>query len=85
MHSVSAACAFVGQVGNLRRIVNPPASSSYNLPYVGQAILPAAAFQAALLRGRKAVPQYWLRHSEARRLKAGGSQDWLPHTGAKVL
>jgi len=28
---------------------------------VGQAILPAAAFQAA------------------RRLKAGGSQDWLPH------
>jgi hypothetical protein len=29
--------------------------------YVGQAILPAAAFQAA------------------RRLKAGGSQEWLPH------
>jgi hypothetical protein len=31
---------------------------------VGQAILPAAAFQAA------------------RRLKAGGSQDWLPHSEA---
>jgi hypothetical protein len=30
---------------------------------VGQAILPAAAFQAA------------------RRLKAGGSHDWLPHFG----
>ena len=29
---------------------------------VGQAILPAAAFQAA------------------RRLKAGGCQDWLPHS-----
>jgi hypothetical protein len=29
---------------------------------VGRAMLPAAAFQAAL-----------------RRLKAGGSQDWLPH------
>jgi hypothetical protein len=31
---------------------------------VGQAILPAAAFQAAFRK---------------RRLKAGGSQDWLPH------
>ena len=33
---------------------------------VGQAILPSAAFQAAFL-------------AQARRLKAGGSQDWLPH------
>src|SRR5258708_39041769 len=33
---------------------------------VGQALLPAAAFQAA----------------SARRLKAGGSQDWLPHTAS---
>ncbi len=32
---------------------------------VAQAILPAAAFQAA------------------RRLKAGGSQDWLPHKEAR--
>jgi len=37
---------------------------------VGQAILPAAAFQAAFS------------HSlNERRLKAGGSQDWLPHLG----
>jgi hypothetical protein len=35
---------------------------------VGQAILPAAAFQAAL-----AVLE------RIRRLKADGSQDWLPH------
>jgi protein SCO1 len=35
---------------------------------VGQAVLPAAAFQAAL-----------------RRLKAGGSQDWLPHIVVAVL
>jgi hypothetical protein len=33
---------------------------------VGRAILPAAAFQAA-------------RCADHRRLKAGGSQDWLPH------
>jgi hypothetical protein len=38
---------FVGQVGNLRRIVNPPAGSEHNAGespeksrYVGQAILP---------------------------------------------
>jgi hypothetical protein len=41
---------------------------------VGQAILPAAAFQAALS----------MRHAQIfalaqRRLKAGGSQDWPPH------
>jgi hypothetical protein len=38
---------------------------------VGQAILPAAAFQAALLVSFET-------HSQ-RRLKAGGSHDWLPH------
>jgi hypothetical protein len=37
---------------------------------VGQAILPAAAFQAALLG--------LLKMGESR-LKAGCSQDWLPH------
>jgi hypothetical protein len=40
---------------------------------VGQAILPAAAFQAALSFDALALPL------EARRLNAGGSQDWLPH------
>ena len=39
---------------------------------VGRASLPAAAFQAALPSGRAPVPG-------ERRLKAGGSQDWLPH------
>jgi hypothetical protein len=40
---------------------------------VGRAILPAAAFQAALTgRERIFAPSN-------RRLKAGGSQDWLPH------
>jgi hypothetical protein len=87
--------SIVGQVGNLRPIGNRPARSTYSHErspspfaaccYVGQAILPAAAFQAALPRGRAARPQYWLRHGEARRLKAGGSQDWLLHTGAKLL
>jgi hypothetical protein len=48
----------VGQVGNLRPIVNRPAGSAHSAEgspsplatcrYVGQAILPAAAFQAAL-------------------------------------
>ena len=41
---------------------------------VGQAILPAAAFQAAL----SGQPES-LRSVAPRRLKAGGSQDWLPH------
>jgi hypothetical protein len=40
---------------------------------VGQAILPAAAFQAAF-----PVPARILARGK-RRLKAGGSQDWLPH------
>jgi hypothetical protein len=37
---------------------------------VGQAILPAAAFQAAFSGHAQVF---------ASRLKAGGSQDWLPH------
>jgi hypothetical protein len=41
--------------------------------HVGQAILPAAAFQAAL-SGQARIPEV-----VRRRLKAGGSQDWLPH------
>jgi len=45
-----------------------------NLAMVGQAILPAAAFQAALsYRARTFV-------LGKRRLKADCSQDWLPHT-----
>jgi hypothetical protein len=40
---------------------------------VGQAILPAAAFQAALL-GEPRILTFG-----KRRLKAGSSQDWLPH------
>jgi hypothetical protein len=40
---------------------------------VGQAILPAGAFQAASYsHARISAPG-------KRRLKAGGSQDWLPH------
>ena len=40
---------------------------------VGQAILPAAAFQAAFTRDERIFV------AGERRLKAGGSQDWLPH------
>jgi len=40
---------------------------------VGRAILPAAAFQAAFSKKAK------------RRLKAGGSQDWLPHNSGLTL
>jgi hypothetical protein len=40
---------------------------------VGQAILPAAAFQAALSGYERVFAP------AKRRLKAGGSQDWLPH------
>jgi hypothetical protein len=40
---------------------------------VGQAIVPAAAFQAALSRRAGAFVR------GERRLKAGGSHDWLPH------
>src|ERR1035437_5549368 len=47
--------------------------------FVGQAILPAAAFQAALARHvRVSAPR-------GRRLKAGGSQDWLPHNAAETV
>jgi len=69
-----AARSHVGQVGNLRRIGNPPAGIAHNSGEtnrnVGQAILPAAAFQAALSAHARA---------SKRRLKAGCSQDWLPH------
>jgi len=41
---------------------------------VGQAILPAAAFKAA--------PSGQIIMPIQRRLKAGGSQDWLPHIGS---
>ena len=40
---------------------------------VGQAILPAAAFQAALSKHARVFAP------AQRRLKAGGTQDWLPH------
>jgi hypothetical protein len=43
---------------------------------VGQAILPAAAFQAALASNRR------VSNPGKGRLKAGCSQDWLPHTEA---
>jgi len=43
---------------------------------VGQAILPAAAFQAALSGHARAFVL------GERRLKAGCSQDWLPHLAA---
>jgi tetratricopeptide (TPR) repeat protein len=41
--------------------------------FVGQAILPAAAFQAALSGHARVLAPV------ERRLKAGGSHDWLPH------
>jgi hypothetical protein len=44
---------------------------------VGQAILPAAAFQAALSDHTR-VCSLDTRRLKARRLKAGGSQDWPP-------
>jgi hypothetical protein len=68
---------------------------------VGQAILPAAAFQAALrtsteqpsqtkgfiwprvLQGSAAKPEKFVRRRGSR-LKAGCSQDWLPHERAKA-
>jgi len=46
---------------------------------VGQAILPAAAFQAALSSHARVLAP------GKRRLKAGGSQDWLPHITACLL
>jgi len=66
---------------------------------VGQAIVPAAAFQAArktLSTGDRSVffgfvscryrdgkPEKFVK-GRASRLKAGCSQDWLPHKRAKV-
>jgi hypothetical protein len=44
---------------------------------VGRAILPAAAFQAALSREVRTLAPAECRLKA--RLKAGGSQDWLPH------
>jgi hypothetical protein len=44
---------------------------------VGQAIVPAAAFQAALSALRE--PSYLSK----RRLKAGCSQEWLPHNAPR--
>ena len=44
---------------------------------VGRAIMPAAAFQAA-----RSCYERTLVHAK-RRLKAGGSQDWLPHKAAE--
>jgi hypothetical protein len=41
--------------------------------FVGQAILPAAAFQAAISGDAQVFER------GERRLKAGGSQDWPPH------
>jgi len=53
--------------------------SYWRATLVGQAILPAAAFQAAVPDG---APIFKLGR---RRLKAGGSQDWLPHFLTKQL
>jgi len=47
--------------------------------FVGWVILPAAVFQAAL-SGQARI--FAFGH---RRLKAGGSQDWLPHFFEPVL
>jgi hypothetical protein len=44
---------------------------------VGQAILPAAAFQAAIASHAGVA-------RAGRRLKAGGSHDWLPHWASRV-
>ena len=46
--------------------------------FVGQAILPAAAFQAALRGHERAFV------IGRGRLKAGCSQDWLPHFGRAI-
>jgi hypothetical protein len=48
------------------------------LALVGQAILPAAAFQAASWDRVRASGESRLKVGESR-LKAGCSQDWLPH------
>jgi len=77
--------SIVGQVGNLQRIVNPPAAATqkprrtdgyaFAARHVRPPILAVAAFQAALSGIERAFAP------EARRLKAGGSQAWLPHKG----
>ena len=53
--------------------------------FVGQAILPAAAFQAALAGDVRVVApgEGRLKVGESR-LKAGCSQDWLPHSLVSV-
>jgi hypothetical protein len=80
-------CCFVllsvGQVGNLRRIVNPPAGSEHNAGkfaacrHVGQPKQAAAGVKTALAAcGQVGAPSI---AQPPRRLKAVGSQDWLPH------
>jgi protein SCO1/2 len=53
--------------------------SAWSFTVVGRAILPAAAFQAALTIDAPVFAP------GKRRLKAGGSQDWLPHICACLL
>ncbi len=53
-------------------------ASTFSANFVGQAILPAAAFQAAFSDHARVLAR-GERRLKARRLKAGGSQDWLPH------
>src|SRR5580700_12185936 len=53
-------------------------ASTFSANFVGQAILPAAAFQAAFSDHARVLAR-GQRRLKARRLKAGGSQDWLPH------
>jgi len=66
---------FVGQVVRCTLLVRPIVNRSARFAacrFVGQAILPAAAFQAAPGLARNLA-------CGSRRLKAGGSQDWMPH------
>src|SRR5271170_951089 len=65
--------AFVGTVW-WRRL--QPNATYFGL--VGQAILPAAAFQAALFGPRASL------RTRKFRLKAGCSQDWLPHNLCRI-
>jgi hypothetical protein len=58
-------------------VITTPSPSRRGSEIVGQAILPAAAFQAALLGE--------VRTFGKRRLKAGGSQDWLPHVSPEPV
>ena len=76
----------VGQVANLRRIVNPPTpgilyptrTTERTRRVVGQAILPAAGFQPALSGNAQILAP------GKSRLKAGYSQDWLPSKALHV-